>query len=171
MLLFHGSPFEFTVPSLSMSRGFCDFGRGLYLASNETDSLGCCLKGGSRRGFLYVYEADEDRIMSLPEVVAFENPDDDWLRMVYECRMFGAPTGGHPSCVVGPTAGHEVSRLFRRYRITRPPFDACVGELRRKIVTERFGTQWCLRTEEAISILDLVDVETICMDEDSWKDI
>ena len=161
MLLYHGSLFDFDVPLLSRSRGHRDFGNGLYLAEEEIDSLGCCFKGNSRYGFLYVFEIDEDEVLSRPDVVEFVEPDMDWLRMIYDCRMAGRPSSGNPSIIVGPTAGHRVNELFRSYRRRCVPFAECVDELRENIVTDKFGFQWCLRTQEMVDGLRLVNKELV----------
>lgn len=161
MLLYHGSPSDFAFPSLSWSRGHRDFGNGLYLAEDEIDSLGCCLKGNSRQGFLYTFEVDGDALLSRPDTIEFAEPDEGWLRMVYDCRMSGRPSSGDPSVIVGPTAGHRVNELFRSYRRLGVPFADCVDELGDGIVTDRFGIQWCLRTQEAIDGLRLVDKEMV----------
>lgn len=170
MLLYHGSRTRIDAPSLAMARGHRDFGRGLYLAERESDSLGCCLKGGSPAGFLHIYEADPEALLALPGAVAFDGADDGWLRLVFDCRMHGRPASlaVDPPVVAGPTAGRRVNELFRRYRREGARFEDCVAELRAGIVTDRFGTQWCLRTDGALSLLELVGIEEVRRDDDMW---
>lgn len=168
MLLYHGSPSRLDVPSLSMARGFRDFGRGFYLAEYEMDSLTYCFKGGSPFGFLHTYEVDEEALLALPGALFFDDVDDEWLHVVYECRMFGGPVslGTDPSVIAGPTAGKKVNEMFRHYRQVGTQFESCVDDLRRGIVTDKFGIQWCLRSEEAIAMLRLVDKEQVWRDEE-----
>lgn len=161
MLLYHGSPADFAWPSMTQSRGHRDFGNGLYLAEDEIDALTCCFKGNGHYGFLYTFETDEDEMLSRPDVIRFLRPDTDWLRMVYDCRMGRQPSCDAVAAVVGPTAGHKVNSLFRSYRRDATPFPECVEELRRGIVTDKFGMQWCLRTQGLINGLVLVDKERI----------
>ena len=168
MLLYHGSPSLIDVPSLSMARGYRDFGRGLYLAENEVDSLTCCFKGDSPYGFLHTYEVDEDSLLALSGSLSFNDTDDEWLCIIYECRMFDRPVslGVNPSVITGPTAGNSVNNLFRRYRREGVRFEDCLGELRRSIITDKFGFQWCLRSKTATGMLRLVDREQIWRDEE-----
>ena len=168
MLLYHGSPTLIPAPSLSMARGYRDFGCGFYLAEDEIDSLTYCFKGDSSFGFLHTYEVDEDCLLGLPGALSFDDKGDEWLRVVYECRMFGHPTsfGTDPAVIAGPTAGMKVNDVFRRYRKEGTSFEDCVDELRRSIVTDKYGIQWCLRSTEAVQMLHLIDRERVWRDEE-----
>ena len=158
--LYHGSPWDFEFPDLSMSKSYRDFGCGFYLAENENDASSIAIKDGYN-GFLYTYEVDDSSLMRLRacDLYGFS---DEWAEMVYKCRMNGSQSDY--DVIIGETAGGPVNDLFERYRRENPPFEAVKDEMLRLITNTRFGTQWCLATPAALSCINLVNKEPINRD-------
>lgn len=60
MLLYHGTPNEFSEPSLAKCKPHRDFGCGFYLAQNYFDALPMAIKN-STIGFVQTYELDDSK--------------------------------------------------------------------------------------------------------------
>ena len=156
--LYHGSPFEFDTPDPSRGRGYRDFGPGFYLAEAEIDALTIAIKD-SYDGFLYTYEVDDDALFSRFYVVEFDGFDEEWVRFIYNCRMFNDQDGY--DVIIGQTAGGHVNDLFERYRKEQPSFKDVVDEMMREIVNTKFGIQWCISNDGCLDYIELVEVEPV----------
>lgn len=66
--------------------------------------------------------------------LSFGDGGGEWIRIIYECRMFGHPTSPDtdPSVIVGPTAGKKVNEMFRHYRQVGARFESCIDDYSRR---------------------------------------
>lgn len=98
MYLYHGTPADFDVPTLSKCKPHRDFGCGFYLAPNYFDALPMAIKN-SRFGYVQTYLLTDLDGLS---VLEFDERSEDWLRFVVSSRLGTAP---NVDLVIGYMAG------------------------------------------------------------------
>lgn len=91
-ILYHGTPYRFKEIDLRINRGTpLDFGRGFYTTEDRAyaesyAALGASNRGQSR-GYIRIYQFDEDRALDRLDVGIFDEPDDRWLDHLVSNRI------------------------------------------------------------------------------------
>lgn len=156
MLLYHGTPNEFSEPSLAKCKPHRDFGCGFYLAQNYFDALPMAIKN-STIGFVHTYELDDtDGLTTL----CLDGYSDEWLDVVVRSRLGSSPNA---DLVIGNMAGGgaNLKSKFSKLRNSGASVqDACVL-MRSELTNTNLGIQYAFLTSKAISKLRLIDIEMI----------
>ena len=159
MILYHGSNITVTVPDLSKSRPYKDFGRGFYLSAdiNQAQRMAEQRTLISQSGSPTVsrYQFDEQWLQSSElKVKIFENYSDEWAQFVLMNRDMNVVQPAHDYDIVyGPIADDGVTFQLRRYKAGAITLNELVQELRfsRGITFQYyFGTQRALEKLKAL---------------------
>lgn len=160
MPLYHGTMAEFSEPCLEKCKPHRDFGCGFYLAPNYLDALTMAIKN-SRIGYVQSYGLDDmDRL----NILEFEGYSDEWLKFVVQSRL------GRKSnfdLVIGNMAGggRNLKSKFSKYRSSGASVEEVSANMKNELTSTTLGIQYAFLTQESISRLKLLDVETIMKEE------
>lgn len=122
MKLYHGSNMRVTIPDLSHSKPFKDFGRGFYLSADEQQAweLASQKVKQTQKGVAEVSVFFFDESLMTSEELAvrvFPNYSEEWARFVLENRDQNRPQPCHHYDIVyGPIANDGVAYQLRRYQ-------------------------------------------------------
>jgi len=156
VLLYHGTPNEFDIPSLTMCKPHRDFGRGFYLAAEYFDALPMAIKNASV-GYVKTYEfcGAEDL-----DVIELNGYSDAWLELVIGSRLGACP---NVDLVIGNTAGGgtNLQSKFSKLRRAGVSIREASALMRSELTNTKLGVQYCFLTPRAISKLRLVETEII----------
>ena len=153
MRLYHGSNVEVTVPDLTKSKPYKDFGRGFYLSADRAQALRMAeqktLQLMCGEPVVSVFEFD-DFVLNSQElkVKVFENYSVEWARFILRNRNIKEPLPVHDYDIVyGPIADDGVTFQLRRYQAGVISIEELVRELQyaRGITFQYFfGTELAL---------------------------
>lgn len=122
MILYHGSNIKVSVPDLSCSKPFKDFGKGFYLSDNyeqawdmATQKVKQTLKG---EPFVSKFQFDEHLMQSNElSIKIFSDYSEEWANFVLDNRDKNIPQPVHHfEIVYGPIADDGVTFQLRRYQ-------------------------------------------------------
>ena len=135
MRLYHGSNVEVTVPDLTKSKPYKDFGRGFYLSADMAQALRMAeqktLQLMCDEPVVSVFEFD-DFVLNSHElkVKVFENYSVEWARFILRNRNIKEPLPVHDYDIVyGPIADDGVTFQLRRYQAGVISIEELVREL------------------------------------------
>ena len=146
MKLYHGS---FTVvpnPDLSFSRDTTDFGKGFYTTTIQTqaEKWAARYKRRQGRGFVSLYEIDEDELRKNAPVLEFNAYSDEWLDFIIRCRR--GESAGNYGLIIGGIANDDVFNtltVFFRGFIDKT-------EAIKRLRYEKPNIQYCFKTQAVI---------------------
>ncbi|WP_367567170.1 DUF3990 domain-containing protein [Lacrimispora sp.] len=165
--LYHGTPYTLTEIKLDAGRGYKDFGKGFYLATNRQQAVGMMNKKYrelSRKSpanlawikkNLYSFDFNKELLHTVSYKV-FDVTDTQWLDFILSCRSC-RQTPHHYDIVIGPTADDDTTFCLNNYRegLYGPP-DALESKrvLMRNLETENLGTQVFVATSKGLTLLE-----------------
>ena len=189
MLLYHGTPSQLvgapqpvspTVQNRTKPRP-TDFGTGMYLTEDrDFASLKSCTTA-QHSAFLYKFNVDENKLKKL-KVYKFEKADLRWLMfLTYNRHIWGV---GHApkfflslykkfksvDVIIGPTADDKCFSVMKRYitkGISSTYYERKLGHnlLLSYMRATNFYNQFTFATKRACSLLDIVDIKELSLDE------
>lgn len=120
MILYHGSNIEVTVPDLSKSRPYKDFGKGFYLSADKDQALRLAQQRVTIFGGAPVvnpFEFDEHVLTNNSlKVKLWEDYCEEWGQFVINNRDRNTPQPCHDYDIVyGPIADDGVTYQIRRH--------------------------------------------------------
>lgn len=159
MILYHGSNIAVTVPDLSKSKPYKDFGKGFYLsahidqAQRMAEQRTLILQTGSPT--VTRFQFDEQWLQSAElKVKTFESYSEEWAQFVMMNRDTNVPQPAHDYDIVyGPIADDGVTFQLRRYKAGAITLSELVRELRFShgiTFQYYFGTQRALEKLKAL---------------------
>ena len=159
MILYHGSNITVTVPDLSKSKPYKDFGKGFYLsahfdqAQRMAEQRTLILQTGSPT--VTRFQFDENWLQSRElKVKTFESYSEEWAQFVLMNRDTNVPQPTHDYDIVyGPIADDGVTFQLRRYKAGAITLNELVRELRFShgiTFQYYFGTQRALEKLKAL---------------------
>ena len=159
MILYHGSNIAVTVPDLSKSKPYKDFGKGFYLsahidqAQRMAEQRTLILQTGSPT--VTRFQFDEQWLQSAElKVKTFESYSEEWAQFVLMNRDTNVPQPAHDYDIVyGPIADDGVTFQLRRYKAGAITLSELVRELRFShgiTFQYYFGTQRALEKLKAL---------------------
>lgn len=122
MILYHGSNIKVSVPDLSVSKPFKDFGKGFYLSDNYEQALDMAAQKVKqiRKGEPIVseFQLDESWLHSDElDIKIFSDYSEEWAHFVLDNRDKNLPQPVHQYDIVyGPIADDGVTFQLRRYQ-------------------------------------------------------
>lgn len=160
MLLYHGTMTEFSEPCLRKCKPHRDFGCGFYLTPNYLDALTMAIKN-SRIGYVQSYGLDD---MDGLKILELDGYSDKWLEFIVQSRL------GQKSnfdLVIGNMAGggRNLKSKFSKYRSAGVSVEEVSAAMKNELTSTTLGIQYAFLTQESISKLKLLDVETILKEE------
>ena len=156
MLLYHGTPMNFDIPSLEKCKPHRDFGRGFYLAPNYYDALPMSIKN-SYFGIVQTYELLDINGLN---VLVLDGYSDEWLHFVVSSRL---GTTSEFDIVIGNMAagGANLKVKFSKFRANNIAIDEVSMLMKKQLTSTKLGVQYAFLTPAALSKLRLINVETI----------
>ena len=159
MILYHGSSVEVREPRLLEVQRALDFGRGFYTTSDFGQASRWATRTALRLGldeaFVSAYDVDDARLAQL-DVLAFGEPDAEWLRFVAACRKDEAPPGTW-DVVAGPVANDQTMPVIDLY--LSGMYDE--GEAIKRLLPQKLKDQYVFKTERAIALLGCREVQRV----------
>jgi len=122
MILYHGSNIKVSVPDLSVSKPFKDFGKGFYLSDSYEQAWDMAAQKvkQTRKGEPVVSEFQFDEsLLNSDElsVKIFSDYSEEWAHFVLDNRDKNIPQPVHQYDIVyGPIADDGVTFQLRRYQ-------------------------------------------------------
>ena len=152
MLLYHGSNVTIEQPRLlGQTRGL-DFGAGFYLTTRENQAEGFAATVVNRRRTgiptISIFEYDETAAKETLDILAFSEPDADWLAFIRDNRL-KAYSGKQYDVIIGPVANDRVFPTIQGLVIGQFSIEAALVALR----PYKLFNQYCFATEKALSTL------------------
>ena len=136
MRLYHGSNQGIEKPKLFPAARALDFGNGFYLTSDFEQAKKWSILTVKRRGegspIVSVFKVDEEKLNQL-NILRFDGPNVEWLRYVSSNRK-SMNFNDRRDIVVGP------------------------DEAIKRLMPQKLKDQYVFKTEEAVSILKLIEV-------------
>lgn len=159
-LVYHGTVYNFNLPSLSKCKDRKDFGKGFYLSEDINHARSVAERGYVTNGFIgtrYIYsyriDISEMRRVGL-KIHQFNSANYSWLDFIIKNRnMLDVE---NYDVVIGPTADKKVqvilSNLYKTYGMN------LTNEEKNKIIqslnVSRYGKQYCFKTQRALNYLN-----------------
>lgn len=159
-LIYHGTVYNFDLPSLSKCKDRKDFGRGFYLAEDiwharSVATKGYITKGYNGKKYIYSYKIDvrEMREIGL-NVHIFKSVNYAWLDYIIKNRnMLNVE---NYDVVVGPTADRtaqeSVVQFYTQYGLSATNLEK--DRLIKGLKAENYSKQYCFKTQKAIDYLN-----------------
>ena len=156
MLLYHGTPNDFSEPSLHMCKPHRDFGCGFYLAQDYFDALPMAIKN-SAFGYVQTYELTDTDGLSILE---FDGYSDDWLDFVVASRLGEL---SNYDLVIGNMAGGgaNLKSKFSQLRNSGVPTKLAAALMQHELTNADLGVQYAFLTPKSLNKLRQVDTELI----------
>lgn len=160
MYLYHGTPADFNVPTLSKCKPHRDFGCGFYLAQNYFDALPMAVKN-SKVGYVQTYLLTDLDGLS---VLEFGDRSDEWLRLVVSSRLGNTP---NVDLVIGYMAGgsNNLKSKFAKLRNNNASVSEAAATMWKELTSTQLGVQYAFLTEKALSKLIMVSTEIVEMED------
>ena len=156
MILYHGSNIKVSVPDLSHSKPFKDFGKGFYLSDNYQQAWEMAEQKvkQTRKGESIVSEFQFDESLMHSDELSikiFSDYSEEWANFVLDNRDKNLPQPIHQYDIVyGPIADDGVTFQLRRYQGGVISLDRLVEEL---IYAKGITFQYYFGTERALQKL------------------
>lgn len=122
MILYHGSNIKVSVPDLSISKPFKDFGKGFYLSDNYEQALDMASQKVKQthvgEPIVSEFQFDESLLHSDElQIKIFSDYSEEWANFVLDNRDKNLPQPTHNYDIVyGPIADDGVTFQLRRYQ-------------------------------------------------------
>ena len=122
MILYHGSNIKVSVPNLSVSKPFKDFGKGFYLSDNYEQALDMATQKVKQthvgEPVVSEFQFDESLLRSDElQIKIFSDYSEEWAHFVLDNRDKNLPQPIHNYDIVyGPIADDGVTFQLRRYQ-------------------------------------------------------
>lgn len=160
MIVYHGSLEEVSSPEFRLSENVGDFGRGFYVTSSLDQARRFVKTKGNRanvrRGFVSVYELDENLLKTNYKGLVFDGPTRDWATFVSNNRK--RPSFSHDyDYVMGPVANDQVYATFSFYEGGLISFEMLLEQLK----VRKLFDQILLHNDETIKRLQFVRSEVV----------
>lgn len=170
MILYHGSLSEFDRIKVNKSKGTKDFGKGFY----TTDSLQHAkeratelyfkelrLTGYNNRRYIYSYKVNIVEMRRELNVKTFNKMTAEWLDIIVAYRSGSNPLS-NIDVIIGPTADARLSYKLHqecydkvdKYTSKLNMTDAKKLEIMKELNLDRYGIQYCFRSNKAVNWLD-----------------
>lgn len=146
MIVYHASYQYFKQPNLKYAKSYRDFGKGFYVTEHYLDALSI-LKNKS--GYIYKYELDINQL----NILNVNNKE--VLNIIIQFRT--KKDCFNNDIIIGPTASGKISKLFKNLRNNKN----CLDEIKKEIKFDIYKNQICLKTNQAINQLKLLEIEDI----------
>ena len=159
MILYHGSNIKISVPDLSVSKPFKDFGKGFYLSDNYQQAWEMAEQKVKqlRKGEPIVseFQFDESLLHSNElSIKIFSDYSEEWANFVLDNRDKNLPQPIHQYDIVyGPIADDGVTFQLRRYQGGVISLTRLVEEL---IYAKGITFQYYFGTERALQKLTVL---------------
>ena len=156
MILYHGSNLAVEQPRLIAQTRGLDFGAGFYLTTNEEQAarFSDSVMKRQKKGIptVTVYEFDEVLAREMLDIVAFPEPNAEWLEFVRDNRL-KAYMGRQYDIIFGPVANDRVFPTIQALVIGQFTIEAALVAIK----PYKLFNQYCFATERALSILKFVE--------------
>lgn len=149
MTVYHGSNQIVSIPDISYSKNFLDFGKGFYVTTFQKQAEKWALRKASRYGkepIVNVYSFLED--LSKYKVLKFDNENEKWLDFVCGCRN-GQDLNKDYDIIIGNVANDDVFKTVDMYFRGLWDKKRTLEELRYYIMNDQF----CIVNQGALSQL------------------
>jgi len=149
-ILYHGTTYKFDKVDLSKARGFKDFGRGFYLATDFGQAEKWAKRANAKYVYVYCYRIGniEDKFLKTYELPKYNQ---EWLDFIADNRINGKnPDYDIIYGKVADNKGEVLSTVIRDYSKGRIPAKEALDKIRFR--KDKFD-QYCFRTEKAIRVL------------------
>lgn len=156
MILYHGSNTAFNKFDLSFCKPGKDFGKGIYLTTNKSQAVRWAqLKNGH---YLYKCRIHDKSLENLTHIVLPEY-DEEWLEMISLCRTgMYEPDADIVSGRLADNTYNKMVEALTMYMSGEIDTDTAL----KKIRSLRKGSdQFCFKTQKALDLLTIVDVELV----------
>lgn len=153
LVVYHASHRDYDVIEPKKFKAYRDFGKGFYVTEHEEDSISI-LKG--LNGYIYQYKLRLDDSLNILEFGTL----DEWFDYIYLNRT--EDVLDDLDVVYGHTASGKCSKLFKDIRNKKESI--CKKELLNKIYSKSFKNQYCIKSIESLSNLELINKRHITFD-------
>ena len=156
MILYHGSNVAVREPRLLKVQRTLDFGKGFYTTSDYGQASKWAKRTAARLNqvdaFVSVYEADDALLAGL-KMLAFNQPNGEWLRFVSACRK-GEDVDAGWDVIVGPVANDQTMPVIDLYLDGAYTEDEAI----KRLLPQRLKDQYVFKTENTIGTLECTEV-------------
>ena len=160
MKIYHGSIDRVEKPEIRIIKHrTLDYGYGFYTTTSYAQSIDWVKRRMDnqkvQKGFVNVYEFDEDAIKNL-KCLIFDSPTEDWVDFVMNNRTIKGFEHDY-DIVYGPVANDRVYASFALYEGELIDKQTLISELK----TYKLIDQYLFHTEKALEYVHFIDAEEI----------
>lgn len=159
MKVYHGSLDKVEKPEIRQPNRTLDYGSGFYTTTSYSQAKDWVRRRmderKSEKGFVNIYEFDEDAIKSLNALV-FKSPTEDWVDFVMNNRTKKEFIHSY-DIVYGPVANDKVYAAFALYEGGLIDKQTLIVELK----TYKLVDQFLFHTDKALGFLKFINAEVI----------
>jgi hypothetical protein len=158
--VYHGTIYNFDLPSLSKCKIRKDFGRGFYLADDISHAKGIAEKGyfsnpNNTQKFIYAYKISIQEMRDIGlNIHEFNSTNYAWLDFVLRNRCL--LTVENYDVVIGPTADKnaqdDIEEFYKQFGLNANNHQKDI--LLNRLNTTKYGKQYCFKTDRAIKYLN-----------------
>ena len=162
MKIYHGSIEKVEKPEIRIvMHRTLDYGYGFYTTTSYTQSKDWVKRRMDNlkvsKGFVNVYEFDEDAIKNL-NCLIFDAPTEDWVDFVMNNRTIKGFEHNY-DIVYGPVANDRVYASFALYEGGLIDKQTLISELK----TYKLIDQYLFHTEKALQYIHFIEVEEVVL--------
>ena len=161
MRVYHGSLEKVEIPEIRTPNRTLDYGCGFYTTTSYKQAESWVKRRMEekkvKKGFINVYEFDENAIKSLNALI-FEVPTEDWVDFVMNNRTKKGFEHTY-DVVYGPVANDKVYAAFALYEGGLIDKQNLIKELK----TYKLVDQYLFHTEKALKFLSFIKVEEVVL--------
>ncbi|MDH8701319.1 hypothetical protein M2138_000660 [Dysgonomonadaceae bacterium PH5-43] len=163
MKVYHGSLVQVPNPNIEKGRQSTDFGKGFYTTTNIEQAKRWAqkkLKSAKEgdKAVVNIYEVD-DNLLTNPKynIKKFENPNEEWLNFVVECRR---TTLHKYDIVFGAVANDKIYTTITLYEAQVLTAEETVARLK----VDDYFNQISFHSQSAVDELVFVDAEEVTLE-------
>lgn len=160
MILYHGSTECVAAPEIRVGKVYLDFGVGFYTTTSyEQAERWAKIKmrrTNESRGYVSVYEFDDESAEKELDIQIFQAADEQWLTFVVNSRK-GIASKEKMDIHIGPVADDTIYRSIRLFETGAYDAEYTI----KKLKTEVLNDQWVLHTDKALSFLKFMEAKEI----------
>ena len=161
MRVYHGSLEKVEIPEIRTPNRTLDYGCGFYTTTSYKQAESWVKRRMEekkvKKGFINVYEFDENAIKSLYALI-FEVPTEEWVDFVMNNRTKKGFEHTY-DVVYGPVANDKVYAAFALYEGGLIDKQNLIKELK----TYKLVDQYLFHTEKALKFLSFIKVEEVVL--------
>lgn len=161
MRVYHGSLEKVEIPEIRTPNRTLDYGCGFYTTTSYKQAESWVKRRMEekkvKKGFINVYEFDENAIKSLNALI-FEVPTEEWVDFVMNNRTKKGFEHTY-DVVYGPVANDKVYAAFALYEGGLIDKQNLIKELK----TYKLVDQYLFHTEKALKFLSFIKVEEVVL--------